>query len=515
MKKQRGITLIALIITIIVMLILVGVTVTVALDGGLFNTANHATRKMTMEQIKERAEMIRYTLLAEIKSANNNVMGAKVKYIEKLKKEFGENNVTVIGNKVIIEDKYDIKILNSNLDIEVEEHSDNVNLISFIYTTNNTEINEKNYYVDIIFTINKNTDEEYDKNDLNLYIMQNGNRTEIGTNLSVGDTIEYSMDKNGEYQFILENGNKEKVDFEILNIKNLEPYYEAEKIWETDSKGTVTAYLGEKTSVIIPKYIGNEKITATKATFKENAAIEEIIIPNTITNIGEYTFYKCSSLEKITIPNSVKTIGDWAFGRTSLIELEIPSSVIAIGIRSFIQCDELTKLIIPESVKTIGEAAFIFCDGLTEVTIPNSVTFLAEQAFRDCVGLEKVTLSNSMNSIEKQTFSGCTNLKEISIPNSIVNIMQLSFSSCKSLEKIVIPNSVKTINDWAFNYCDSLREIVIANSVTKIGSYALGGCSNIKVTFEKGTNSVPSGFAWGATNATLIDLNETATEPTE
>ena len=42
MKGQKGITLIALIITIIVMLILVGVSVTVALQGGLFERAERA-----------------------------------------------------------------------------------------------------------------------------------------------------------------------------------------------------------------------------------------------------------------------------------------------------------------------------------------------------------------------------------------------------------------------------------------------------------------------------------------
>ena len=41
-KGQKGITLIALVITIIVMLILVGVSVTVALNGGLFDTAERA-----------------------------------------------------------------------------------------------------------------------------------------------------------------------------------------------------------------------------------------------------------------------------------------------------------------------------------------------------------------------------------------------------------------------------------------------------------------------------------------
>ena len=42
LKGQKGITLVALIITIIVMIILVGVSVTIALNGGLFTTAKDA-----------------------------------------------------------------------------------------------------------------------------------------------------------------------------------------------------------------------------------------------------------------------------------------------------------------------------------------------------------------------------------------------------------------------------------------------------------------------------------------
>jgi hypothetical protein len=42
MKGQKGITLVALIITIIVMLILVAVSITVAIDGGLFDKAEQA-----------------------------------------------------------------------------------------------------------------------------------------------------------------------------------------------------------------------------------------------------------------------------------------------------------------------------------------------------------------------------------------------------------------------------------------------------------------------------------------
>ena len=54
MKSNKGITLIALVITIIVMLILVGVTVSAAINGKLFDTAKKAakdTEKAKQEEL--------------------------------------------------------------------------------------------------------------------------------------------------------------------------------------------------------------------------------------------------------------------------------------------------------------------------------------------------------------------------------------------------------------------------------------------------------------------------------
>ena len=51
--KNRGITLIALIITIIVMLILVAVTITMAINGGLFGYAGNAVKDTEREKQKE------------------------------------------------------------------------------------------------------------------------------------------------------------------------------------------------------------------------------------------------------------------------------------------------------------------------------------------------------------------------------------------------------------------------------------------------------------------------------
>ena len=67
LREQKGITLIALIITIVVMLILVGVSVNIALGNGLFNTASDVARR-TEEAAK--AE----NLLAEGKIDGMNIV---------------------------------------------------------------------------------------------------------------------------------------------------------------------------------------------------------------------------------------------------------------------------------------------------------------------------------------------------------------------------------------------------------------------------------------------------------
>ena len=52
-QRNKGITLVALIITLIIMLLLVTVTITVSLKGGLFNTAKGAAEKTLLEKEKE------------------------------------------------------------------------------------------------------------------------------------------------------------------------------------------------------------------------------------------------------------------------------------------------------------------------------------------------------------------------------------------------------------------------------------------------------------------------------
>jgi hypothetical protein len=114
----------------------------------------------------------------------------------------------------------------------------------------------------------------------------------------------------------------------------------------------------------------------------ENTKITDLIIPNSVTSIGDYAFCDCSGLTSVTIPNSVTSIGDYAFRDCSgLTSVTIPNSVTSIGNWAFFGCSGLTSVTIPNSVTSIGDRAFFGCSGLTSVTIPNSVTSIGGSAF--------------------------------------------------------------------------------------------------------------------------------------
>lgn len=68
-----------------------------------------------------------------------------------------------------------------------------------------------------------------------------------------------------------------------------------------------------------------------------------IIIPDSVTSIGDSAFAWCKALTSIEIPNSVTSIGDWAFGGCSSLEEINLNSVTSIGDRAFLGCKSLNK----------------------------------------------------------------------------------------------------------------------------------------------------------------------------
>ena len=92
-----------------------------------------------------------------------------------------------------------------------------------------------------------------------------------------------------------------------------------------------------------------------------NRNVKSYVVPSSVISIDR-AFSWCRSLSEIVIPSSVTSIGDWAFyGCDSLLEIVIPSSVTSIGDCAFWDCYSLLEIVIPSSVTSIGDSAFNEC----------------------------------------------------------------------------------------------------------------------------------------------------------
>ena len=91
----------------------------------------------------------------------------------------------------------------------------------------------------------------------------------------------------------------------------------------------------------------------------------------------------------------------------SLSDIVIPSSVTSIGNRAFLSCLSLSKIVIPSSVTSIGDRAFFWCRSLSDIVIPSSVTSIGVSAFRCCGSLSKIVIPSSVTSIGDRAFYNC------------------------------------------------------------------------------------------------------------
>lgn len=179
----------------------------------------------------------------------------------------------------------------------------------------------------------------------------------------------------GYYAEYVYNRTTEKTKIEKVN----------DYLFFTDEKGTnyLLGYVGDQTELELPKDYNEKDYKIYKYAFYGVGALKSIIIPNSVTGIGEYAFYGCGAMTNVTISESVTEIADYAF----------------------YDCDGLTNVNIPDRVTKIGEYAFFDCDGLTNVTVPDSVTEIGGYAFNGCDVLSNVTLGKNIKAIGEEAFT--------------------------------------------------------------------------------------------------------------
>ncbi len=181
-----------------------------------------------------------------------------------------------------------------------------------------------------------------------------------------------------------------------------------------NTSGTATYYVPDSLKKIV--LTGN---TVSEYAFNGLSNVEEIVLPETITEIGNYAFANCTSLYKLTLPATVTKLGNGAFNGCSLLTKLDLANVTYIGDSAFTGCAQLFY--------NVNGSEYIAAAGLK---------YVGENAFKGCTSLETVDLSafTADACVGDYAFSGLTALTSVKLPTA-ANYGLLVFTGATKLEK--------------------------------------------------------------------------------
>ena len=139
--------------------------------------------------------------------------------------------------------------------------------------------------------------------------------------------------------------------------------------------------------------------------FEQGLYLEEVVLPDTVEEIGREAFCGCEALMKLDLPNSLRLIGDAALSYTDLREVVLPAGLSEAGgyaLDGGIPADG--------SLVQLRGAVFYGCDHLTKVTLAAGMTRIDDDMFGQCRNLERVSVPASVTGIGAGAFSGCGKL---------------------------------------------------------------------------------------------------------
>lgn len=227
----------------------------------------------------------------------------------------------------------------------------------------------------------------------------------------------------------------------------------------------------------------------------------KIILPESVTKIGQKGFYKCTRLETFVAPGITEigsesfaeceklTSFDWAkltdipykaFYKAGFVDLVIPAQIKDItGAYAFRECKNLKTLAFEEGVESIsGDYMFNSATSIESVKFPSTFKTIGQGAFYANYGLKSIEWGG-VESIGSLAFSACMALEELEVPATIKYVGGSAFHQCEGLKKVVI--AAETIDHNAFSYCISLTDIEIKpTTINWIGTGVFTDCDALE-----------------------------------
>ena len=101
-----------------------------------------------------------------------------------------------------------------------------------------------------------------------------------------------------------------------------------------------------------------ESITVDQVLTKVPQNLEEVIVPDTVTILGQYAFAG-SSVRTVTLPSSLRIVEEGALSSCRWLKrVKFPHGVKAIRYGALSSCQNLEYVLIPDSVTEFGKDVF-------------------------------------------------------------------------------------------------------------------------------------------------------------
>ena len=190
--------------------------------------------------------------------------------------------------------------------------------------------------------------------------------------------------------------------------------------------------------------------------------IPEIVNGYKVETIDSHSFEGCRFSE-IELPNTLKFLFSEAFKDCVLLqEIYVPDNVTEILRNAFCGCCNMTKASI--SCSTIGEKCFYECSKLQSIEFRGPVGAVWTAAFGACSSLSSLSFPAGLHTIYESAFMSCTNLKSIFLPSSLEKIRSGAFDDCTNLSNVIIASETPPAF-WPESECAYLFDDLPSNAV--------------------------------------------------
>jgi hypothetical protein len=165
------------------------------------------------------------------------------------------------------------------------------------------------------------------------------------------------------------------------------------------------------------------------------------------------------------IPQGAERIDEMAFAKNIHLKTVImPDSVSSIGENAFWACKGLVDISLSKALTSISKECFRFCESLRAVELPEGITSIENSAFLNCKSLSSIAFPSGLESIQTQAFQSCENLTSIALPNSLKVLEGDAFYMCSKLVSITLPPNLETVYKKSFPRNKHLSMVVPKNS---------------------------------------------------